>query len=171
MVEFSNDPIDLSGVPQLDDDAFVPMHPNYLRVSLIGRGLFAAIVVIIAVVVAVLLPEGRWIPLAVAGAILLLTAIGVALKVVEVRHIAYQVREHDLSYRSGVLVKTVQSVPFVRVQHAKINHGPIQRMFDLASVSVSSAGPDLHIHGLGHDDAERLKSLVVERAGALDEEL
>lgn len=173
MVErvFSNEPIDVAGIPILDQAAFVPMHPNFLRVALIGRAVFAVVVLIIGVVVSILVPANSWIPLAVMGVLILLTAIGAALKVLEVNNIAYQVREHDLSYRSGVLVKTVETVPFVRVQHARISQGPIQRAFDLSTVEVNSAGPDLHIHGLGSADAERLKLLVVERAGDLDDEL
>ena len=89
---------------------------------------------------------------------------------IEVRHLAYQVREQDVSYRSGVLVKKVATVPFVRVQHARIRQGPLQRRFGLASVEVNSAGPDLMIKGLAADQAEQLKQLVVERAGDLEEE-
>jgi membrane protein YdbS with pleckstrin-like domain len=65
----------------------------------------------------------------------------------------------------------VETVPFVRVQHARISQGPIERSFGLATLEVNSAGPDLHIHGLPADDAERLKIVVVERAGDLAEEL
>ena len=112
-----------------------------------------------------------WIPLLVMAIMLSLTAVTAVLKVLEVRNIGYQVRDHDLSYRSGVLVKTVETVPFVRVQHARISQGPIQRSFGLATLEVNSAGPDLQIHGLPAEDAERLKVVVVERAGDLAEEL
>lgn len=168
--DFSNEPIDVSSIPVLDETSFVPMHPNFLRVSLIGRGIFASIVFIVGIVVAVLVPSGWWIPLLVTAVVVLLAGVSSALKKLEVRNIAYQVREHDLSYRSGILVKTVETVPFVRVQHAKISQGPIQRRFGLATLEVNSAGPDLYIHGLGADDAEKLKVLVVERAGELTEE-
>lgn len=168
--DFSNEPIDVADIPTLDASAFVSMHPNLLRVALIGRGVLAAIAIVVGAVVATLVPSRSWIPLLVAGVVIALVALSAALKVVEVRNIAYQVREHDLSYRSGVLVKTVETVPFVRVQHARISQGPIQRRFDLATLEVNSAGPDLHIHGLGSGDAERLKVLVVERAGELIEE-
>ena len=86
------------------------------------------------------------------------------------RNIGYQVREHDLSYRRGVLTKTVSTVPFVRVQHARVTQGPVERAFGIAKLAVNSAGPDLHISGLSFDDAERLRAIVVERAGDLIEE-
>ncbi len=167
---FSNEPVDVTGLPILDDVSFVPMHPNFLRVSLIERAIFAVLTIAVGTAVAVLVPSQPWIPLLVMGAVLLLTGLGAVLKTIEVNNIAYQVREHDVSYRSGVLVKTVETVPFVRVQHARITQGPVQRRFGLATLEVNSAGPDLNIHGLPASDAERLKVLVVERAGSLVEE-
>lgn len=167
---FTNEPVDVSGLPQLADEHFVPVHPNFLRVSLIGSVVFAGIVLVVGIVTSVLLPSNNWIPLAVMAVLLVLTAVGAALTVLEVKNIAYQVRQHDLSYRTGVLTRTVETVPFVRVQHARVTQGPIQRAFGLATLAVNSAGPDLDIAGLGADDAERLRALVVERAGELVEE-
>ena len=42
--------------------------------------------------------------------------------------------------------------------------------FGIATLEVNSAGPDLQIEGLATDTAERLKALVVERAGDLVED-
>ena len=170
MEPFVNEPIDVSDIPTLGDEGFVPVDPNYLRVSLIGTGIFAVIVVIVGIVVAIVVPSNKWIPLVVMGVLLLISALAAVLKVLEVKNIAYQVRQHDLSYRYGVLVKTVETVPFVRVQHAQVAQGPVERAFGLAKLAVNSAGPDLNIAGLSYDDAERLRAIVVERAGALVEE-
>ena len=167
---FSNDPIDVSSIPRLSNEDFVAVDPNYLRVSLIGSSIWAAIVLAAGIIVAVLVPEYKWIPLLVMGGVLLLTAIGVVFTVLGVKNIGYQVREHDLSYRHGIFIKTVETVPFVRVQHARVTQGPVQRAFGIAVLAVNSAGPDLNIAGLSSDDAERLRALVVERAGELVEE-
>ena len=169
---FSNRPVDLSTIPQLSEDDFVPVAPNFLRVSLIGRAIFAAIVLIVAVAVIVIAGDevNAWIVAGVAGGFLLLDLVSVGLKILEVRNIAYQVREHDLSYRNGVLIRRVQTVPFVRVQHARLVQGPIQRLFKIATLRIHSAGPDIAIDGLSSDDATRLRALVVERVGDLIEE-
>ena len=168
---FSNEPIDVSAIPQLADEDFVSMDPNFLRVSLIGRALFLVFVVVIAGLVLAFVPDVElWMVAVAVGVFLLLTIISVFLKVLEVRNIGYQVREHDLSYRNGVIVKRVQTVPFVRVQHARMRQGPVQRLFSLATISINSAGPDIAIPGLSNDNATRLRALVVERAGDLVEE-
>ena len=112
---FFNEPIDVSAIPQLADEDFVSMDPNFLRVSLIGRALFLVVVVVIAGLVLAFVPDVElWMVAVAVGVFLLLTIISVFLKVLEVRNIGYQVREHDLSYRNGVIVKRVQTVPFVR---------------------------------------------------------
>ena len=168
---FSNEPIDVSGLPRLSDGDFVPMHPNFLRVAMIGRFLLIVSVVAVAATVLALAPDVDRLPVfAIAGTLIALTLVSLMLQTIEVRNTAYQVRQHDLSYRRGVIVKRVQTLPFVRVQHARIRQGPVQRIFKLATLHINSAGPDIAIAGLHYDDAVRLRSLVVERAGDLVEE-
>lgn len=165
-MEFSNPPLDLAGVPRLDDTDFVPLDPAYLRMSLAGHALFAAATLIAGIVVSRFV---GWLPLAIAGGIIALLGLSAIYTIIDVRHMAWQVREHDVSYRSGVLVRTVQTLPFIRIQHARITSGPLERRFGLAKVHINSAGPDVSIPGLRADDAERLRTIVIERAGELNE--
>jgi len=144
--------------------------PNHLRVSLVAIATLAGVVALAGVLGAVFVPEQRAVLLWVMAALLLMAAITAVLRIIEIRNVAYLVRAHDLSYRRGVLVKRVSTVPFVRVQHARLRQGPVERRFGLATLEVNSAGPDLQIRGLASETAERLKVLVVERAGDLVEE-
>ena len=167
---FSNDPIDVSTIPRLHDEDFLPVDPNFLRVSLIGYALWIVIVLIAGVGAWLALSENKWIPLVVMTGVLLVTGLSLIGTILGVKNIGYQVREHDLSYRRGVLTKTVSTVPFVRVQHARVTQGPVERAFGIAKLAVNSAGPDLNLAGLSFEDAERLRAIVVERAGDLIEE-
>ncbi len=166
---FENPPIDVAGLPVLDDGDFVPLDPNYLRVSLLGAGVAAVVAAVVCGTIASQVDQPL-IPLGVLACIWSVIALSATIRTVEVRHIAYQIRSHDLSFRHGVVSRRVETLPFIRVQHARINRGPIERRFGLATLQVSSAGPDLSIPGLRADHAERLKALIVERAGALVEE-
>ena len=167
---FSNDPIDVSTIPRLRDEDFSPVDPKYLTVSLIGYGIWTVMVIVICSILATVLPDNNWIPLVVLAGLLFLTVLSVIGTILGVKNIGYQVRQHDLSYRHGVLTKTVSTVPFIRVQHARVTQGPVERLFGISKLAVNSAGPDLHISGLAFDEAERLRALVVERAGELTEE-
>lgn len=163
---FSNEPIPTDQLPRLADDAFVPVDPRYLQVSLTGLALTATVVTVGTVVLAT---QSDWsvLALVIGSAALMLLALVAVMRVFEVRRLAYQLREHDLSLRSGVISHRVESLPFSRVQHVNIHRGPIERSLGLATLQVSTAGPDISIPGLDRADAERIKLLVTERADAV----
>lgn len=164
---FINDPIRTDELPRLRDDAFVAVDPRYLQASLIAFGVTALVVLIVGIVGATQASAPE-VPLLICGGVLALLAAAAVLRVLEVRRLGYQVRDHDLSRRSGVITQRVESLPFARVQHVSVHRGPIERALQLATLAVSSAGPDIRIPGLAHADAERIKVLITERAGVDD---
>lgn len=163
-----NEPIPVDRLPRLSDDEFVPVHPRYLRVRVTGIGI-AAVTVLVGGVVAAALFDRTIIPVAIAGGVLVVLGISAVAAVAEVRRLGYQIRERDLSLRSGVIKHSVETLPFARVQHVNISRGPVERSLGLATLDVSSAGPDISIPGLAEEDAARIKLLVTERAGALED--
>jgi membrane protein YdbS with pleckstrin-like domain len=166
---FSNEPIPTDHLPRLADDAFVPVDSRYLRVSLTGVAL-ATTVVATATVMLTAQASQKVMPLLIGGSVLLLLGLVAVVRVLEVRRLAYQLREHDLSLRSGVITHRVESLPFSRIQHVNVRRGPIERSLGLATLQVSTAGPDISIPGLSQADAERIKLLVTERADVVDNE-
>lgn len=172
MVEgFVNAPVDVTGLPALDEEAFEALDPNFLRVRLIGDAIFAGIVVIASVVIAVLVPWW-WLPLLIALGLLALVALVAWLQRLEVEHLGYLVRDKDLSYRRGVISREVTTVPYARVQHVSIDRGPLARSFGMATLQMRTAGDGLTIPGMNHETAMKLKELVADRAGTrADDEL
>lgn len=168
-VPFINEPLDVSGLPALSAEEFESLDPNFLRVRLIGDGIFAAIVVIAAAVVAFLVPWW-WLPLLIGGGVLALTGLAAWLQTIEVDHIGYLVRDKDFSFRSGVISRNVTTVPFARVQHVSIDRGPLARAFGMATLQMRTAGDGLTVPGIANDTALRLKAMVIDRAGALADE-
>lgn len=166
---FSNEPIPTDHLPRLTDGAFVPVDPRYLRISLIGIAMTATVVAIGTVVIATQV-EPSVLPLLIGGGVLLLLVLVAVVRVLEVQRLAYQLREHDLSLRSGVITHRVESLPFSRIQHVNVHRGPIERSLGLATLQVSTAGPDISIPGLTQADAERIKLLVTERADVIEDE-
>jgi membrane protein YdbS with pleckstrin-like domain len=166
---FSNEPIPTDHLPRLTDDAFVPVDPRYLRVRVTGVALTATIVAVGTVIIA-MQADQKVLPLLIGGGVLVVLVLVAVVRVMEVRRLAYQLREHDLSLRSGVITHRVESLPFSRVQHVNVHRGPIERSLGLATLLVSTAGPDISIPGLAQVDAERIKLLVTERADVVDDE-
>ncbi len=163
---FSNEPIDPINLPNLADQTFENVHPNHLKVRWIGDFIFAAIVVLVASSILTMTDAPRWIPVAAAGVLLVLTALAALIQKFEVDKLGYLVRERDFSYRQGVIFTSVNTMPYARVQHVSIDRGPVERMFGLATLTMKSAGGDVVVGGLPPDVADRLKALVVDRSGA-----
>ncbi|MEM9202218.1 MAG: PH domain-containing protein [Actinomycetota bacterium] len=164
---FSNEPLDLTGVPSLDPDAFRPLDPAHRRLLVLGHGVAGVIVAVATGIAGVTLGLiGGLIGLA--G----LVVIGVSgvISNAEATRMGWQVRERDISYRHGIVTRSVDTLPFVRIQHARVERGPFQRALGIATLHVNSAGPDVRISGLSAEDAERLRLLVIERSGAAEDD-
>jgi membrane protein YdbS with pleckstrin-like domain len=80
----------------------------------------------------------------------------------------YLLREHDVSYRSGLLFYKLTTIPFNRIQHVEVSQNMIEKSFGLASVKVFTAGgsvSDLSIPGLLPDQAHQIESYLLSKVG------
>ena len=156
------------GLRQLRADSFVAVDPRFVCGHVSGlAGTSVVVVGIVAVIV--WSSDATFWPMLVGGVVVAaLAAIAIA-AFLEARRLAYLVREHDLSLRSGLLRQRVETIPFSRIQHVSISRGVIERSLGLATLQVSSAGPDIAVPGLSVADAERIKAVVAARAGVDDE--
>ena len=165
---FTNEPIAVDGLPQLRADSFVAVDPRFVWGHVAGLA-GTAVVVVGIVAVIVWSSDATFWPLLVGGVVVAaLAAIAIA-AFLEARRLAYLVREHDLSLRSGLLRQRVETIPFSRIQHVSISRGVIERSLGRATLQASSAGPDIAVPGLSVADAERIKAVVAARAGVDDE--
>jgi hypothetical protein len=84
------------------------------------------------------------------------------------RHLRYRVDPDGLRIRRGVLWRKTIWISITRVQHTDVSQGPLQRRFDLATLTVHTAGTEgasISLAGLGHGIAVRLSDhLRPERA-------
>lgn len=162
---FTNEPVDADDLPRLDDSEFEDVDPAYVRLRTILASTVAAVIAAVAVVVAV--SASSWVPVVLGAVAVALVGVVGVLQRVETAHMGYLVREHDLSFRSGVISRSVATVPFARVQHVSIGRGPADRRFGIATLQLRTAGGQIALPGLAHERAERLKQLVADRAGEL----
>jgi len=75
----------------------------------------------------------------------------------------YVLRDKDISYKAGLFTKTITTVPFSRIQHVEIDEKPFSRIFNLASISVYTAGDssdDLEIKGINKEKALQIKEFI-----------
>ena len=144
-----------------------PVDPRSVKVArvigLLVTSLVAMAPLIIITVVLVVggLPGAVY--LALLGGWLVLS--GSALSIVYIwpaaRHkrLRYLVDEGGLRIRRGVFWRSVIWIPISRVQHTDFTQGPVQRHFDLATLTVhtaGTAGASISLAGLEHTVAARL---------------
>lgn len=87
------------------------------------------------------------------------------------RHASYQVDESGLSIVRGVVWSTHTVVPRSRVQHTDVSRGPIERMYELATLVVYTAGTEhaaVHLSGLTHERALAVRDRLLGASGQDD---
>jgi uncharacterized protein len=142
-----------------------PIHPDQIWVLRIRSGLFALLLVLVAVAADLgPLRETALPPGLVSGLVALLALVLVAwLPRRRWRAWGYREGEDELHVRHGHLVQTITVVPFGRVQHIDVAQGPIERRFGLATLILHTAGTrgaSVPLPGLPYDEAERMRDRI-----------
>lgn len=77
-----------------------------------------------------------------------------------VRAWGYAERDHDLLVRHGLLIRRLSIVPYARMQFVDVTAGPLERLFDLATVQLhtAAAASDARVPGLRPVEAARLRN-------------
>lgn len=172
---FQNLPVALTEQPQLSGLIWQALAPGYLRLNLW-----------INIITTVLL-TGSWLLIwlqpfwpvnQTLGSILLWG--GAALSLLGLLSVgycylayprkAYALRQHDLSFRSGLVFQKSVTQPILRIQHIELKRGPLERRFGLASLQVFSAGGAMHtfkIPGLLLTDAQAIRQLILQHRDTL----
>lgn len=79
----------------------------------------------------------------------------------------YLLREHDVSYRSGLLMYKLTSIPFNRIQHVEVSQNMVEKNIGLSKVKIFTAGgsiSDLSIPGLLPEKAQQIESFLLSKA-------
>ena len=83
----------------------------------------------------------------------------------------YEITEDALDIQHGIIVIKRSLVPMVRIQHVDTEHGPIMRLFNLATLSVSTAGTVHKIPALKQETAESLRRQIAHLALLSEEDV
>ena len=108
-------------------------------------GLWALVVLVVGVVLGVVAPTVLW------------------------RRWRYEIREEEIDLRHGLLTVKRTLVPIRRVQHVDTESGPVQGMFDLATVSFHTAAGKTEIPALTRGEAEAVRARVGDLARTRDD--
>ncbi|AUC79701.1 hypothetical protein CW736_10160 [Nonlabens sp. MB-3u-79] len=159
----TNDQILADRLPNIEEADFQKHPKRFLNKKLISKVIFFLPLLVGVGVLYFLVEDKAWLWKAALAAwlFLFLTTVFLAYKEYFVR--GYVLREQDITYKKGWLFHSQTTVPFNRIQHTEIKHGPIDRLFKLCELDIFTAGgsaSDLSISGLDPEDAAKLKDYI-----------
>lgn len=162
-MEFSN--IEILQLPDISKITFKRIHKDYLKVLILTILAIFSVLFLALFLLEKNVEEIASIPyiMYVYFLLLLLFIVLISAFIVGFFRRKYALREKDLTYKSGVFIKTITTVPFSRIQHVEISEAPISRLFKLASLNVFTAGDssnDLVIKGIKKEEALKIKEFI-----------
>ena len=167
-MEFTNQELDISGLPRAEDAVLTRVDKRYFKVMLLQKGIIWMLVVVgcaVAVAFFEKLQSSLWISVIVAVLALAIIA-NLRLAYLSFLNKAFAVREHDVIYQDGWLVKSFHVFPFNRIQHCSVDTGVFERRFGLSRLKLYTAGgndSDIVIPGLTSEQSSALRELIIQR--------
>ncbi|MDC0886907.1 PH domain-containing protein [Altererythrobacter sp.] len=143
------------------DGVLTRLHPNHEKAMRVEALILAAAVLTGALVLDFVLP---FMPGIISAPVLLIAAV----LVWRMPHRRFFARGYSLSADRlrvvrGILFRSDTVVPFGRVQHIDVDRGPLERYFDLATVTVHTAGShnaSVNLPGLQHETALAMREEI-----------
>lgn len=164
-MDFSNENVLLQELPTISDVEFNPLEKVYLKVLRISYSISTLIILLIGVALFFFIK--RWqLPVAIyitAVAFIALTMLGWIWNTMSFKYSGYALREQDILYQNGWLIRKTKAVPLKRVQHVSVQSGPIERKFRLSAISIFTAGSDeadFTIKGITAETAQQIKEWI-----------
>lgn len=171
---FQNTQISASQLPNLESINFLQLDKNYIKSELIASAIFFSIVCFVLLFFTL---WNRWWnewyfwPIWLGWIAWASTSVFFTFKNYEIA--GYALRQKDIAYRRGVLYRTITTIPLNRMQHCEITEGPVEKMFDLATLKIFTAGgssSDLAISGLHKEEAYKIKEFITRKIVSDEEE-
>ena len=163
---FKNDVLEVNSLPKYEEVELISFAPAYLLKRNITTSIWLVIVAV-ALTITYMLGEEfrRFLPYAVVLFLLIFTWSYVS-NYQWFRKSGYAVRDRDIIYKRGFLFEKTTIVPFNRVQHVSTNRGVLDKMLELSTLNVFTAGgsgSDVALPGLKPATADSLKEALAAR--------
>jgi membrane protein YdbS with pleckstrin-like domain len=156
-------------------ESFYRLDPAYIRAEQTGDLIFAACLFcggLIWMAIHAFTNGFNWFFFAIVGGSILVTGTLAAFAIFwpykTWRFTFWRLDDDGLEIRKGVLFRHRIIVPLSRVQHADVSQGPLQRFFDLGTLTVHTAGTSnasVELAGLNHGIAVRLRDAIIRSRG------
>lgn len=106
-----------------------------------------------------------WLAIAVPALVVVIAVVAAVMVPFRVRSRRYALRPDDLAVARGVIYHRMEVIPYGRIQYVDVKAGPLLRAFGLCTLQVHTASPDAHpeIKGLTAQDGAALREELSRR--------
>lgn len=165
-MDFLNEQIQAGQLPDAMLVNWQPVEKDYLKLLRLQWALFSTGLLIGFIVLVILKPRlQEFLPLLlITMAWLLILVLYFFIQEKSFPQLAYAVRDHDILYRHGWILRRIVACPFNRVQHCSTGAGLLSRKFKLSTLTLFTAGAggaDIRIAGLNETTAQNLREFIM----------
>ncbi len=158
-IEINNETTD-----RIDDLSYESVSPKYRSVQTTSAAIAYAL--LSACALFLLLTDNLWLCIIAETVIVVSFFINLLVLRKAYQFKGYALREHDITYRSGVIFPKITTVPFTKIQQVSISQNPISKYFGLCAIDVVNGAQSLSslvIQGLTKEKAEKIKNVITQR--------
>ncbi len=166
-MEFTNSQVSIDQIPKADTADLQPIDANYHKI-VTWQWIIFWFVILVAIGTIVFFVKKLHSPLLI-GLISLgfaaLVYASLRVSYLSFRNKAFAVREHDILYQTGWLVRSLHACPYNRIQHCSVDAGIFERKFGLSTLKLFTAAgdSDLEIPGLTAEQANDLREMILQK--------
>lgn len=165
-MHFTNTEVEINNIPEAENIELMPVHVDLLKVLRLEW------LITFLVIAAAMVPLVIYLPMSFVTKILVVISAVVFLVIywivqeVSFKYLAYAIRDKDLIFQKGWIIRTFKVCPINRIQNCSVHQGPLERKFNLATLilyTAGSQGADMRIPGLTDDEANRLRHFILQK--------
>ncbi len=151
-------------ITPVDDLQYTPLGGKYRTAYMVATSL--VYLVLMAAALLLLCLDSVWYCVAVEILLAAAFIINMVILPKAVVYKGYAFREHDLSYRSGIIFPKTITVPYRKVQQVSVKQNPVTKFFGLYTVGIANGAQNMSmisIPGLTRETAEMIKAWLTDK--------
>lgn len=160
----SNFQIEIESTAPVDELRYEPVSPKYRSVQIIGAAIAYSMIAAIALLLLFVAEPGWCVAAECLIAVLCIFNLLILRKAYLFK--GYALREHDITYRSGIIFPKTTTIPFSKIQQVSISQNPVSKFFDMYAIDIVNGAQGLSsvsVNGLSKEKAEGLKNIITRR--------
>lgn len=164
-LSFENAPQNIGLLPDYTALNFESISVKYRSKSLVLLGIWFAVMTI-GMITWMLLEDRFLLQLYVSIAISIIFLLRVVIVWEKQKTFGYALRDKDIVYKRGLWIEKITVIPFNRIQHVSTARDAFDKVFNIASLQVFTAGgsgSDISIPGLDPELATQIKERIIQK--------